>query len=102
VTFDDYAWWVQIGLSLVFARLVARVARRKGRQPVGAALLMLAFANGWPLLWSAIGREIATAYRVNDLARAMMARLFGYGGLMFGVALSWVIVGCWKPRVTRQ
>jgi hypothetical protein len=97
VTFDDYAWWVQLGLSLVFATLLARVAARKGRHPFGAALLMLAFANGWPLVWSAIGRAIATGFAVNDAARAMMTRMFGYGGVMFGVALSFLIVGCLTP-----
>jgi hypothetical protein len=100
VTFDDYAWWVEIGLSLLFATLVARVAARKGRHPFAAALLVLAFANGWPLVWSEIGRAIATGFHVNDAARAMMARIFGYGGLMFGVVLSWIFVGCWKPRRT--
>jgi hypothetical protein len=97
VTFDDYAWWVQLGVSLWFAALFARIARRKGRHPFGAALLVLAFANFWPLVWSAIGRGIATGFGVNDAARATMTRIFGYGGVMFGVALSFVIVGCWKP-----
>jgi hypothetical protein len=97
VTFDDYAWWVQLGLSLAFATLLARVAARKGRHPFGAALLVLAFANGWPLVWSAIGRGVAAGFGVNDAARAMMTRMFGYGGIMFGVALSVLIVGCAKP-----
>jgi len=102
VTFDDYAWWVQLGLSLVFATLLARVAARKGRHPFGAALLMLAFANGWPLVWSAIGRGIASAFGVNEVARATMTRVFGYGGIMFGVALSYVIVGCLRPVRTKR
>jgi hypothetical protein len=97
VTFDDYAWWVQLGVSLWFAALFARIARRKGRHPLGAALLVLTFANGWPLVWSAVGRGIAGAFGVNDAARATMTRIFGYGGIMFGVAVSFVIVGCWKP-----
>jgi hypothetical protein len=97
VTLDDYAWWVQLGISLVFAMLLARIAARKGRHPVGAALLLLAFANGWPLVWSAIGRGIAMAFGVNDVARATMTRVFGYGGLMFGVAVSFAIVGCLRP-----
>ena len=97
MTFDDYAWWVQLGLSLLFAVQLARVAARKGRHPVGAALLLLAFANGWPLVFAAVGRGIAAAFGVNELARAMMGRVSGYGGIMFGVALSFVIVGCLKP-----
>lgn len=104
MTFDDYAWWVQLGLSLLFAVQLARVASRKGRHPVGAALLLLAFANGWPLVFAAVGRGIAAAFGVNDLARAMMGRVFGYGGIMFGVAVSFAIVGCLKParRLTRR
>jgi hypothetical protein len=97
VTFDDYAWWVQLGVSLGFAALFARIARRKGRHPFGAALLVLTFANFWPLVWSAIGRGIATGFGVNEMARATMARIFGYGGVMFGVALSFIIVGSLKP-----
>jgi hypothetical protein len=100
VTFDDYAWWAQVGLSLVFAVLMARVAARKGRHPFGAALLVLAFANGWPLVWSAVGRGIASGFQLNDVAVATVTRVFGYGGLMFGLALSFVIVGCWKPSRT--
>lgn len=97
MTFDDYAWWVQLGLSLWFAAIFARIARRKGRHPFGAALLVLTFANGWPLVWSAVGRGIARAFGVNEMARMTMTRVFGYGGVMFGVALSFVIVACWKP-----
>ena len=97
MTFDDYAWWAQIALSLLFAVQLARVAARKGRHPFGAALLVLAFANGWPLVFAAVGRGIAAAFGVNELARAMMGRVFGYGGIMFGVALSFAIVGCLKP-----
>jgi hypothetical protein len=98
VTYDDYAWWAQLGLSLVFAALVARVAGRKGRHPFGAALLVLALGNGWPIVWEAVGRGIATKFGLNDLARRTMARVFGLGGLMFGVVLGWIIVGCWRPR----
>jgi hypothetical protein len=97
VSFDDYAWWVQLALSLVIATVVARVAARKGRHPFGAALLVIAFANGWPLVWSAIGRGIAGAFGVNEVARATMTRIFGYGGVMFGVAVSFAIVGCLRP-----
>lgn len=97
MTFDDYAWWVQVGLSLLFARHLARVAARKGRHPAGAALLMLAFANGWPLMFGAAGRGIATEFHVNPLAQATMARIFGYGGLLFGVAVSYAVVGCLRP-----
>ena len=98
MTFDDYAWWAQLGLALLFAVQLARVAARKGRHPFGAALLLLAFANGWPLVYAAIGRGIATAFGVNEVARATMGRIFGYGGIMFGVAISFAIVGCLKPR----
>lgn len=97
MTFDDYLWWAQLGLSLLFATLLARSAARRGRHPVGSALLLLAFANGWPLVWSAVGRGIAAGFGVNELARTTMGRVFGAGGLMFGVALSFVIVGCLRP-----
>ena len=100
MTFDDYAWWVQLVLSLGFATLLARTAGRKGRHPFGAALLLLTFANGWPLVWSAVGRAVAVSFGVNDLARATMTRIFGYGGIMFGVALSFIIVGCLRPART--
>jgi hypothetical protein len=97
VTFDDYAWWAQLGLSLLFAVQFARMAARKGRHPFGAALLVLAFANGWPLVFAAVGRGVAAGFGVNEAATAMMGRVFGYGGIMFGVAVSFVIVGCLKP-----
>jgi hypothetical protein len=97
VNFDYYAWQAQLVVSLLFAVLLARYARAKGRHPVGAALLLLAFANGWPLAFSAAGRAVAMAFHVNDAARALMTSVFGYGGVMFGVALSFVIVGCLKP-----
>ena len=102
MTFDDYAWWVQIGLSLLFAVQLARMAGRKGRHPFGAALLVLAFANGWPLVFGAVGNAIGTAFEVNPMARAMLGRIYGYGGVMFGVAVSFVIVGCLKPRPIRR
>lgn len=101
MTFDDYAWWAQLGVSLLFAVQLARVAARKGRHPFGAALLLLAFAHGWPLVYAAMGRGIGSAFGVNDVARATMGRIFGYGGIMFGVALSFAIVGCLRP-VRRQ
>jgi hypothetical protein len=97
VTFDDYVWWIQLGVSLGFAIVLARIAARKGRHPFGAALLLLALANGSPLAWAAVGRGVAAASGVNEIARATMTRVFGYGGLMFGLALSFVIVGCWRP-----
>ena len=94
---DYYAWQAQLGLSLLFAVLLARLARAKGRHPFGAALLLLTFANGWPLLYATVGRAVASAFEVNDVARATMVRVFGYGGVMFGVALSFIIIGCLKP-----
>ncbi|HJZ90017.1 MAG TPA: hypothetical protein VKE40_04045 [Gemmataceae bacterium] len=96
VDFEYYAWRLQLLLSVLFAVNVARVAGRKGRQPVGAALLMLLFANGWPVVWAAVGRGIGLAFRVNENARVTMERAFGFGGLMFGVAVTYAIVGCWK------
>jgi hypothetical protein len=98
VDFEYYAWRFQLLLSLLFAVNVARVAGRKGRHPVGAALLMLLFANGWPVVWATVGRGIGLAFRVNENARVTMERAFGFGGLMFGVAVTYAIVGCWKPR----
>jgi hypothetical protein len=97
VTSEFYAWQIQLVLSLLFAAHLARIARRKGRHPFGAALLMLTFANGWPLVFAAVGREIAAAFGMNDTARSVYVRVFGYGGVMFGVAVSYAIVGCLKP-----
>ena len=97
VNFDYYAWQAQLVVSLVFAALLARCARAKGRHPVGAALLLLTFAHGWPLVFAAVGRGVAGAFQVNDAARTMMTHVFGYGGVMFGVALSFAVVGCLKP-----
>ena len=37
---------------------------------------------------------------MNDTARAMFVRVFGYGGMMFGVAVSYAIVGC--PFLSRD
>jgi hypothetical protein len=100
VNFDYYAWQAQLVVTLLFAILLARTARARGRHPLGAALLLLAFANGWPLVFAAVGRGVAAAFHVNDAARAMMIRVFGYGGVMFGVAVSFAIVGC--LRAVRQ
>ena len=97
MTFDDYVWRVQLVLSVLFAAHLARIARGKGRHPFGAALLMLTFANAWPLVFAAVGREVASVFGMNDTARAMFVRVFGYGGMMFGVAVSYAIVGCMKP-----
>jgi hypothetical protein len=97
VNFDYYAWQAQLVVSLLFAVLLARYARAKGRRPVGAALLLLGFANGWPLVFAAAGRLVASGFHVNDAARAMMISVFGYGGVMFGVALSFAIIGCLRP-----
>src|SRR5262245_92784 len=98
VDFEYYAWRLQLLLSILFAVSVARVAGRKGRHPVAAALLMLLFANGWPVVWSAVGRGIGLAFRVNEDARVTMERAFSFGGLMFGAAVTYAIVGCWKSR----
>lgn len=95
--FDYYAWRVQLVVTLGFAALLARVAARKGRHPLGAALLLLALANGWPLAFEAVGRAVAGAFALRDPARVTLVKVFGYGGVMFGVALSFVIVGCLRP-----
>jgi hypothetical protein len=95
--FEYYAWRVQLVLSLLFAAHLARMARRKGRHPFGAALLMLCFANGWPLIWEAVGRGIANAFALHGPARITLVKFIGFGGLMFGVATSYAIVGCWRP-----
>jgi hypothetical protein len=97
VTFDDYAWRVQLVLSVLFAAHLAKIARAKGRHPFGSALLMLTFANGWPLVFAAVGQRIASVFGMNDTAREMFVRVFGYGGMMFGVAVSYAIVGCLRP-----
>jgi hypothetical protein len=97
VNLDYHVWQAQLGLSLLFALLLARVARAKGRHPFGAALLLLAFANGWPLVFGAVGGAIASAWEVNDTARLIMSRVYSYGGVMFGIATSFAIVGCLRP-----
>jgi hypothetical protein len=98
----DYhdVWRAQLVLSLLLAAHLARMARRKGRRPFGAALLMLCFANGWPVIWEAVGRGIANTFALHDPARTALVKFIGYGGFMFGVATSYAIVGCWRP-ITR-
>jgi phage shock protein PspC (stress-responsive transcriptional regulator) len=98
VTFEFYAWQVQLVLSLLFATHVARLAGRKGRHPFGAALLMLTFANVWPFLFAGVGNGIASVFGMNDTARMVFVRVFAFGGMMFGVAVSYAIVGCLRPR----
>jgi hypothetical protein len=97
VTFEYYAWWAQLVVTLLFAAHLAKLARRKGRHPFGAALLMLAFANGWPIVFEAVGRGVSAAFALKEEPRTVLVRVFGYGGVMFGVALSYAIVGCLKP-----
>jgi hypothetical protein len=97
VTFEFYAWQVQLVLSLLFARHLARLARRKGRHPFGAALLMLTFANAWPFVFAGVGSKISSVFGMNDTARMVFVRVFAFGGMMFGVAVSYAIVGCLKP-----
>jgi hypothetical protein len=94
-------WRVQLALSLLLAAHLARMAQRKGRRPFGAALLVLCFANGWPVIWEAVGRGIANAFALPDPARTTLVKFIGYGGFMFGVATSYAIVGCWRPRRLR-
>jgi len=98
VTFEFYAWQVQLVLSLLFAAHLARLARRKGRHPFGAALLMLTFANVWPFVFAGVGTGIASVFGMNATARMVFVRAFAFGGLMFGVAVSYAIVGCMRPR----
>ena len=95
--FESIAWRVQLIVTLLFAAHLARMARRKGRHPFGAALLLLALANGWPLVFEAVGRLVAGAFALKDVPRTVLVRVFGYGGVMFGVAVSYAIVGCLKP-----
>ncbi|MBO0696825.1 MAG: hypothetical protein J2P46_00385 [Zavarzinella sp.] len=92
-----YAWWVQLVVTLLFAAHLARMARRRGRHPFGAALLMLVFANGWPLVFEAVGGLVSAAFTLKETPRTVLVRVFGYGGVMFGVAVSYAIVGCMKP-----
>ena len=101
MTFEYYAWQVQLVLSLLFAAHVASLARRKGRHPFAAALLLLTFANGWPIVWEAIGRAIAGRFELHDPARTTFIKAVGYGGMMFGVATSYAIIGCFRPLPTR-
>lgn len=98
---EYYAWRIQLILSVLFALHIARIAGRKGRHPVGAALLMLTFANGWPLVFAAVGRTLGRAFAVNETARLTLERAWGFGGMMFGVAVSYAIVGCWKSVASR-
>jgi Na+/H+-dicarboxylate symporter len=103
VKLEFYAWQAQLVLSLLFAAHLARIARRKGRHPFGAALLMLTFANVWPLVFAGVGNGVASVFGMNDSARSVYVRVFGFGGMMFGVAVSYAIVGCLRPlEVTRR
>jgi hypothetical protein len=97
VGFEVYAWYGQVFLSLLFAAHLARFASRKRRHPVGAALLMLSFVNGWPIVTAAIGSRIGDGFALNESARLTMTRVFGLGGIIWGVAWSYAIVGCLKP-----
>jgi len=97
VDWDYYAWLIQLLLSLLFAVHIAKLARRKGRSPLGAAILMLAFANLWPLVFELVGRLIAARFALQDPARTTFVRIVSYGGIMFGVATSYAIVGCMRP-----
>jgi energy-coupling factor transporter transmembrane protein EcfT len=97
VNLDYHVWQAQLAISLLFAVLLARVARRKGRHPFGAALLLLVFANGWPLVFGAVGQTIANAWNLNDTARLIMSRVYSYGGVMFGIVTSFAIIGCLRP-----
>jgi hypothetical protein len=97
VTFEYYAWWAQLVVTLLFAAHLAKVARRKGRHPFAAALLLLACANGWPIVFEAVGRGVSAAFALKEAPRTVLVRVFGYGGVMFGVALSYAIIGCLKP-----
>jgi Na+/H+-dicarboxylate symporter len=102
VTFEFYAWQVQLVLSLLFAAHLAQLARRKGRHPFGAALLMLTLANVWPFVFAGVGNRIASVFGMNDTARMVFVRAFAFGGMMFGVAVSYAIVGCMRPVRLRQ
>ena len=95
---DYYAWRIQLLLSLLFAIHIARLAQKKGRQPFGAALLMLASANLWPLVFEMVGRIVADTFHLQAHARTTFVRIVSYGGVMFGVATSYAIVGCLRPR----
>ncbi len=86
---------------MLLAAHVAGIARRKGRPPFAAALLMLISANGWPVIWKAVGNVIADRFHLHDPARTTLVMFIGFGGVMFGVATSYVIVGCWRPKRTR-
>jgi hypothetical protein len=97
LNFDYYAWRIQLLLSLLFAIHVARLARRKGRSPLGAAILMLASANLWPLVFELVGRLVAATFALQEPARTTFLRIVSYGGVMFGVATSYAIVGCMRP-----
>jgi hypothetical protein len=98
VDWDYYAWRIQLLLSLLFAIHVARLARGKGRSPLGAAILMIASANLWPLVFELAGRLVAATFALQDPARATFVRIVSYGGIMFGVATSYAIVGCMQSR----
>jgi len=40
---------------------------------------------------------VAGAFDLRDPARITLVKVFGYGGVMFGVATSYVIVGSLRP-----
>jgi hypothetical protein len=102
VKLPDYVWYLQLVLSMLFAAHVAGIARRKGRHPFAAALIMLVSANGWPVIWQAVGGLTADRFHLHDPARTTLVTAIGLGGLMFGVATSYVIVGCWRPRKVKN
>jgi hypothetical protein len=101
MSFDGF-WFGQLILSLVLAALIARMAERKGRSPTAAAILMLAFVHGWPVLTSAIGTAIAIEFRLNENARRVLARVFWAGGILWGGLWTFAIVACWKGRTARS
>jgi hypothetical protein len=101
VRIDQYGWYIQLVLSMIFAAHAARIAQRKGRHPFAAALLMLISANAWPVIWQAVGGVVADRFHLHDPARTTLVTAIGLGGLMFGVATSYAIVGCWRPILGR-
>jgi hypothetical protein len=91
-------WLAQLGLSLLLAWHIARMAEQKGRSGAAAAILLLAFVHGWPVVTWAAGTALGSEFHLNENARRVLARVFWATGILWGSLWSYAIVACWKAR----
>ena len=101
MAFEDF-WLGQLVLSLLLAWHIARMADRKGRSPAAAAILLLAFMHGWPVITWAAGPALGDEFHLNPNARRVLARIFWATGILWGSLWSYAIVACWKGRTPRD